>query len=88
MRKSINKSFGLPEDYAISFDDALLISERFKKATHGFEKITPISFVYYYDEYGDFMKPKKHYECIVRDMFKNLNNDTQFELLNYFYSKE
>ena len=82
---SINLALGLPEDYKIGFDDAMKIIELFKEATFGStKKISPISFVYYFDKFGDFMKPKKHYEVVIKDMFNNLPKDTQFELLTYF----
>ena len=83
----INEFLGLPEDYKISFNDAMEVTNRFKEATFGStKKISNISFIYYRDKFGDFLKPKKHFEVIIKDMFNNLPKSDQFMLLTYFNS--
>ena len=85
---SINEKLGLPKEYKISSNDAFEILTRFKNATFGSDKpISNISFIYYSEEFGSFLKPKKYIDVIVKDMFDNLKSSDQFELLTYFSEK-
>lgn len=87
--KSINKSLGLPIDYNISVNDAFKIRDRFSECIFGdSSKFSNISFIYYEEKFGSFLKPKNHLDIIVKDIFNNLNNEDKFELLTYFSSEE
>lgn len=88
MNASINKALGLPENYSISFNDAMIIIDRFKEASGTECPISNISFIYYKDKFNDFLKPKTHIDIIVKAMFDNLPTDSQFELLTYFSNEE
>ena len=89
MNQGINKTLGLPEDYSIGFNDAMTVLERFKDATFGSTKpISNISFIYYHDKFGNFLKPKKHIDVIVKKMFDNLPINDQFMLLTYFSNED
>lgn len=84
----IAEYLNLPSDYKITANDAFAILKRFKEATFGSDKpISPISFAYYYDKFGNFIEPKTHYDYIVNDMFDNLNSSDRFMLLKYFNSQ-
>lgn len=87
--QSINESLGLPKDYNLSYKEAITIKGRFSDATFGSKKpISLISFIYYKDKYGDFLKPKNHFNVIVKAMFDNLKSGDRFSLLKYFNSEE
>jgi len=88
LNASINKTLGLPLDYSVGFNDAMTILEKFKEAMpFGNDNITNISFIYYSDKFGDFMKPKTHIDAIVKKMFSNINTDDQFMILTYLNEK-
>ena len=89
MRKGINETLGLPDDYSINIKDAITVIDRFKESMFGEDKpISKISFIYYHDKFGNFMKPKKHIDSIVNSMFENLDSETRFELLTYFSAED
>jgi len=89
MSEDINRALGLPAGYKVGFQDAISILERFKESTFGSEKpVSKISFIYYFDKYGDFTKKNNHFNVIVNDMFENLDTKDKFELLTYFNTKD
>ncbi len=80
----ISDYLNLPKDYKINSKDAFSILRRFKEATFGSTcKISNISFLYYYDKFGNFLNPKTHLDKIVKDMFENLETKDRFTLLKY-----
>ena len=89
MSEDINEELGLPKGYKIGIKDAIKILERFSVATFGSEKpISDISFIYYFDMYGDFTKKNNHFNVIVNDMFDNLPYKSQLELTKYLFPED
>ena len=89
MINGVNEALGLPSNYKIAVKDALAISKRFSEATFGSEKpISKISFIYYYDKFGDFTKEKNHYDRIVNNMYKNLDANSRLDILVYLKTEE
>ena len=87
--ESINESLGLPKGYAISFNEAMKVKERFRVSAFASKNpISNISFIYYEEEYGSFLEPKNHFDVIVKAMFDNLNGSDRFMLLKYFSLEE
>ena len=54
----ITQALGLPDDYSISFKEATAIIKRFQEASGSKCPISPISFLYYADKFGDFTEKR------------------------------
>lgn len=80
----LNRHIGLPDSYRLGRKQAYKIYTALIGAMNAsFVEISPLVLMYYFDKNGDFTKCKKFEDRVVNEIFKNMNKDDQFTLLQY-----
>lgn len=79
----LNKKLGLPDSYEASTKLLFEILLRFHKVQLSTKPITQISYMYYFDHYGNFNKKVGAINNILKDMFDNLDIESKMNITSY-----